>query len=116
MKFNYFSRGFIDPRRPDTITVKFEKNITLEELGITEDELKQNRLIFLVKRFLNLHHLEVEFFKNNPWFLEGGFGGREQWLSVDGYPAKLTYFSGNGPEPAYPVPEGEIVHLIINLK
>ena len=91
MKYSFVIKGFIDPRKPDTITFNFEWERQLHEYM--------------------LHNL---FDNKYPWVAKR-FSGRECWFTEGDNPKKLGHFSGNGPCPEYKVPTGDRVDIVFNL-
>lgn len=92
MKYSFVIRGFIDPRRPDTVTFNFECK-KIEGPG------------YVVEALFSNHY---------PW-VQQKFSGRESWICEEGNPKKIHYFSGHGPNPEYPTPTGELVNIVFNL-
>ena len=43
------------------------------------------------------------------------FVGRESWYEIEGSDEKIERFSGSGPQPPYPLPEGDIVDIVFNI-
>jgi len=101
MKFSYVIKGFIDPRRGDTIRFNFEGNVPIHK---DKGAIGGSMNYIAIKREL------TEAF---PDLIERYDHGRERWVEADG--VKFNGWSGNGPAPSYPCPEGECVELTINL-
>jgi len=92
MKYSFVIKGFIDPRRPDTVTFNFECETPSME-----------------------HMLHDVFDKKYPWVAKK-FSGRESWFTEGNFNTKLARFRGNGPYPEYEAPTGDRVDVIFNLK
>ena len=98
MKATYVFKGFIDPRRPDVMKVNF----SIEADAVkTSNTLGGGGSVIQEKYYKHV--------KNNiPFF------GREIWIEIDG--KIFNRISGNGPEPPYSTPNGEIVELETNFQ
>ena len=99
----YVSKGFIDPRRPDSISIIFETKVDLSDLPEPEDAAKRSIIGSKLREDLKEKFPEVERFK-----------GRESWFLVDDSEI-IGRLSGNGPTPPYDTPFGEIVDIRIYL-
>jgi hypothetical protein len=95
LKAKMVLKGFIDPRRPDTFTINFD----IKEWSAGSS---YNWGVLL------------NFLKSNEWILKK-FKPRAYWFEVEVERGRLFNFSGNGPEPEYPCPDGDIVNLSITI-
>jgi|SRR5271157_1357872 len=94
-------RGFIDSRRPDTLTVIIDFKPELK--GIQTVPLSDYEVSLMIDRFALQH---PDFFSK--------FAGREYWVEING--VRYCYVSGKGTTQTYPMPEGELVNLTIYME
>lgn len=118
MIIHYFSRGFIDPRRADSVMIIFE--ITEDLSDDYSDPGKNAKTGSYLRSLLKKQMPDMKKFAGREsWFeiskkLTPNFDGKEGWFEI-GNSDRIGYFSGSGPTPPYDTPFGKHLNIKIDL-